>query len=196
MIVQTPQIQEITILVADIRGFTTLSETLPIQTLTRVMNAWFEQVSSCIDQNGGTLDKFIGDCVFARWESDNSCANVTQALRTACMVSTITSGLSRSFPELIQPLSIGAGVNTGVAALGMGSENTALGDAVNTAFRLESATKELHGDIVLSESSYNCLPERYWRGTEQSIKLKGKNKLVRVVALDFGRVNSWLAEIA
>ena len=84
VILDSPLIQEITILVADIRGFTTLSEQLPIRALSRVMSHWFEQVSELIDRHGGTVDKFIGDCVFARWESGDSRANVIDALRTAC----------------------------------------------------------------------------------------------------------------
>jgi adenylate cyclase len=80
-----------------------------------------------------------------------------------------------------------------MASLGVGSDNTALGDAVNTAFRLEAATKELGTDIVLSESSYACLPERGWRGAEQQMKLKGKKKAVTVVGLDFDKAETLLA---
>lgn len=195
MLVHTPQIREITILVADIRGFTTLSERQPIQTLTRVMNAWFEQVSACIEVNRGTLDKFIGDCVFARWEGEDACANVFAALRTACQVRAITAALHVSFPELGEPLHIGAGINTGLASLGIGSENTALGDAVNTAFRLESATKQLGVDIVLSESAYRCLPPRYQHDATRSLRLKGKEKAVSVLGLDFSSVESLLQSL-
>lgn len=194
VIAHTPLIKEITILVADIRGFTTLSEQLPIQTLTRLMNAWFEQVTAIILGNCGTVDKFIGDCVFARWDNDNACANVANALRTTCKVTTVTSGLIRSFPELSEPLRIGAGINTGMASLGIGSESTALGDAVNTAFRLESATKELGVDIVMSESSYICLPERLWHGKEHDLKLKGKNKPVKVVGISFEQAEAFLSD--
>jgi len=185
MIVHSPLIKEITILVADIRGFTTLSEHLSIQSLTRVMNMWFDQVNDSIGKHDGTVDKFIGDCVFARWEGDDSCANVINALRTACAVSAITSGLNSTHPELIMPLRIGAGIHTGLASLGIGSENTAMGDAVNTTFRLEAATKELGVDIVLSESAYSCLPEHLWRGVEKTMKLKGKNQPVKVIGLGF-----------
>jgi adenylate cyclase len=193
VIAHTPLIKEITILVADIRGFTTVSEQLPIQTLTRLMNAWFEHVSDIIERNCGTLDKFIGDCVFARWDGDNPCANIANALRTACQVRSITARLSTTFPEIIEPLRIGAGINTGMASLGIGSDNTALGDAVNTAFRLETATKELGTDIVLSKSSYVCLPEHLWRGTEQMLKLKGKHQAVHVVGLSFEQAEAFFS---
>ncbi len=196
MIVDAPLIQEITLLVADIRGFTSLSEQLPIRTLTKLMNQWFNEVSDAIYRHDGEVDKFIGDCVFARWESDDSVKNVISALRTACVLRTITTGLHHSFAELNEPLRLGVGINTGMASLGVGSDNTALGDAVNTAFRLETASKELGADIVLSESAYTTLPEYYWRDREQQIRLKGKRKPVKIVALDSDGAEILLADAA
>jgi len=67
VISDTPAISENNILVADIRGLTTLSERVNIRQLTKMMNSWFRQVSYIIVKNGGMVDKFIGDCVFARW---------------------------------------------------------------------------------------------------------------------------------
>lgn len=196
MIVDAPLIKEITILVADIRGFTGLAEQLPIRTLTRVMNHWFNEVSDAIYRHGGAVDKFIGDCVFARWEGADSRENVISALRTACELGTITRGLHCSFVELGAPVRLGVGVNTGMASLGVGSDNTALGDAVNIAFRLEAASKEIGADIVLSESSCAALPECSWGDLEQLIRLKGKRKPANVVGLDFERAEALLAGIA
>lgn len=193
MIMDEPVIKEITILVADIRGFTVLSEQLSIQTLTRLMNQWFDQVSEAIVKNGGTVDKFIGDCVFARWESDSSRKNVLDALRTACVLGRVTTDLHQVFPELSEPLRMGVGINTGMASLEVGSDNTALGDAVNIAFRLETASKEMGTDIVLSESAYHNLPSHYWSGKEQSIKLKGKSAAVKVVGIGYEYVKEMLA---
>ncbi len=194
MIVDAPLIKEITILVADIRGFTSLSEQLPIRTLTKIMNQWFNEVSDTIDRHGGAVDKFIGDCVFARWESDDSRTNVISALATAGELRKITSGLHNAFAELNEPLRLGVGINTGMASLDVGNDNTALGDAVNTAFRLESASKELGVDIVLSESSYTVLPDCSWRDHERQVTLKGKKKMVNVVGLDFSTAESLLAD--
>jgi len=194
VIADSPLIDEITVLVADIRGFTALSEQLPIRTLTRLMNRWFEQVSEVIHNNNGVVDKFIGDCVFARWELGQSRENVISALRTACVVQATTTGLSRHFPELPGPLLMGVGINTGMASLGVGSDNTVLGDAVNTAFRLETASKELGTDIVLSESAYAYLPEHSCRCHAQPLKLKGKRQPVKVVGLDYTVAESLLAE--
>lgn len=194
MVIDSPRIKEITILVADIRGFTTMSEHLPIQTLTKVMNLWFNRVSEVIAERRGTVDKFIGDCVFARWDSDRPKENVIEALRTACEINAITAGLNEEFPEVPFPLRIGAGIHTGVASLDIGSENTALGDSVNTAFRLESASKEIGTDIVLSDSSYCHLrDDRYPVRKRRRLKLKGKSKPVKVVAVDFADTEALLA---
>jgi len=192
VIMDEPVIKEVTLLVADIRGFTRMSEQLPIRTLTRLMHHWFERANEAIVKNGGVVDKFIGDCVFARWESDSSCNNVIHALRTACSLRDITTTLHHYFPELSEPLYIGVGINTGMASIGVGSENTVLGDAVNTAFRLEGATRELGTDVVLSEDAYGSLPNCLFGDAEHSLKLKGKARAVRAVALDFSRVEALL----
>lgn len=182
----TPEIKKITILVADIRGFTSLSESIPIRTLTKLMNTWFNKVSDIILQHDGIVDKFIGDCVFARWEADSDeVLTVTNALIAAERISKVTVELNRSFKELTEELNIGVGINTGAASVSSGADNTVLGDAVNVAFRLESATKMLGKDIVLSETAYRHLPEKYWRESNQKIRVKGKRDPVRIVAFDF-----------
>lgn len=192
VILDEPVIREITILVADMRGYTRLSEQLPIQLLTRLMNQWFEKMSAGIAENGGTVDKFIGDCVFARWEGKQPRQNVIKALRAACVLEEQTSQLHHLFPELAEPIRIGVGINSGLASIEVGCDNTALGDAVNTAFRLETASKELGADIVLSESAYRALEIRNWNNDTRQLKLKGKLKGVEVVALGFDQAKAVL----
>ncbi len=192
MLAHQPLIKEITILVADMRGFTSMSEQLPIQTLTQVMNEWFNLVNEVIAKHGGTVDKFIGDCVFARWEDDDPGNNVINALRTACLISEVTTTLSDGVRDLPTPLRIGVGINSGLASLDIGSDSTAIGDSVNTAFRLESASKELGVDIVLSDSAYAHLDATQWRQAQHAIKLKGKRKPVTVVGLGYTQVGEWL----
>jgi adenylate cyclase len=147
------------------------------------MTRWFNRVSAVIGEQGGIVDKFIGDCVFARWESAVPEQDVVNALRTACLINRITGELLADFPELGEPLRIGAGIHTGLASLGIGSGNTVLGDSVNTAFRLESASKELGVEIVLSENAFSHLPRGEWGGATRTLKLKGKSKPVPVVGL-------------
>ena len=173
---RSAKIEQITILVSDIRGYTTLSEQVQINTLSRFMSKWFQQVQTCIQDNAGTVDKFIGDCVYARWRDGKSNHDsVIHALRSALMINEITQKLKKDFPEIEQPLKVGAGINTGSAALGLSKDITAVGDAVNITFRLESATKELGKDIVLSAEAYTCLPKVLWQQQTNSINVKGKS---------------------
>jgi len=182
----TPEIKKITILVADIRGFTSLSEELPIRTLTRMMNNWFNGVSDIIQKQKGIVDKFIGDCVFARWEADQDEAEtLIRALTAAGEISKATEELNKKFDELSHAIKIGVGINTGAASVGSGLDSSAMGDAVNVAFRLESATKMLGKDMVLSESAYRHLPESLWHDKTQKIRVKGKRDPVRIFAVDF-----------
>ena len=189
-----PVIRKITVLVADIRGFTSLSENVDIRTLTRMMTNWFHNVTDVISEHGGIVDKFIGDCVFARWEfgdDDDAAQSVMKALQAAVLINDVTEELNKN-TEVPEKLRVGVGINTGVASMGIGQDATALGDAVNIAFRLESATKVLGTDIVMSESSYDTLPEKCITGEKQHIRVKGKRDVLRICSLHFGDVKNML----
>ena len=190
------EIRQITILVADIRGFTALSEEVHIRTLTKVMNTWFHQVSDTILNHSGIVDKFIGDCVFARWESElDQQKTVIQALSAANQINIITRNLSNDFPEMKSPVSIGVGINTGAASMGIGQDNTALGDAVNIAFRLENATKIIGADVVLSETAYQYMPPEFVESRRQYLRVKGKRDPVRICSMNFKDVDNVLKEM-
>lgn len=188
-----PVLRQITVLVADIRGFTSLSESVNIRTLTRMMTSWFHRVTDVITEHGGTVDKFIGDCVFARWEFEsNEAQSVMRALQAAVLINEVTEELNNTSAEISENLRVGVGINTGVASMGIGQDATALGDAVNIAFRLESATKVLGTDIVMSESSYSSLPENCMAGEKQKIRVKGKRDVLRICSLHFDDVKIML----
>lgn len=195
IISDSPVIRQITVLVADIRGFTSLSESVNIRTLTRMMTKWFHNVTDVITEHGGIVDKFIGDCVFARWECDvnvNEAQSVMKALQAAVLINDVTEELNQTSEEVSEKLRVGVGINTGVASMGIGQDATALGDAVNIAFRLESATKVLGTDIVMSESSYSSLPENCMAGEKQKIRVKGKRDVLRICSLHFEDVKNML----
>lgn len=186
-------IQLITILVADIRDYTVLSERLPIGVITRLMAHWFRAVSDQIEAHHGVVDKFIGDCVYARWDSgEEPAVEVQHSLRAAAAIHRVTGELSAAQPDLEAPLALGVGINSGHAAVGIGSDNTALGDAVNLAFRLESASKALGKDVVLSRAAYQWLSESLWRGRETSVQVKGKRGPVEVCALTWEELHTAL----
>ena len=186
-------IQEITILVADIRGFTTMTEDLPIESLSLIMNQWFMDVADCVSDNQGILDKFIGDAVYARWNTEQDRSEpIFHALTTACQLNDISKALNEQFKEIPFPLKIGVGINTGHAALDIGIENTAMGDAVNLAFRLEDQSKSIGKNIILSEASYQLLPVKPWDDAKQTIKVKGKKQHVDIVGANFDEVEQFL----
>ncbi len=195
IVYEAPQIKQITVLVADIRGFTGITEQLPIKRLTAMMNHWFNNISDVVVSNGGMVDKFIGDCVFARWEDDNQQMTVLQALRTAILIQEITDKIGKNFKELTVSLRVGVGINTGTASTGVGHDNTALGDAVNIAFRLEEATKQARVDIMMSENAYRYLPEKLWQGMHKELMLKGKKEAVRVCGFTFRDIQRQLQNL-
>ena len=186
-----PLIQPLVIFVADIRGYTTLSENVSIQALTSMMTQWFQETQDCIESHNGTVDKFIGDCVMARWMLNPDPARaVASSLAAAWDLHLLTSNIADSFPDIGKRISIGVGINTGMAAVDIGREGTALGDTVNLAFRLETATKALNADLVLSKSTFQHLPEDLWRGRRNHITVKGKRDELEVAALKFADLPS------
>ena len=170
-----------TFLFTDVRGFTNLSEKLSPEEVTQIMNKALTVQVECIQAHGGMVDKFIGDACMAIFnapldidEHEKRAVACAQDMRTAMRM------LQKELPE---PIAIGIGVNTGEAVIGnMGSDNrfdySAIGDAVNTAARLESATKEAGVDILIGESTAKKMP--YDLTLLAPIKVKGKAKPLKV----------------
>jgi adenylate cyclase len=187
------EIRSIIVLVSDIRGFTSMSERLPIEILTKLMSFWFQEVQSIVDKNFGIVDKFIGDCVLAKWEVDpGNTESLFQALKTTLELNQLTSGLIRKFPEIGSPLRIGVGLNHGEAAVGIGVDNTIMGDVVNTAFRLETASKDLKSDVVINSSFYSLLPNNFPMEEPQMITVKGKSEELNVTTITFETLQKYL----
>ena len=174
-----------TFLFTDVRGFTNLSEKLSPEEVTQIMNKALTVQVECIQAHGGMVDKFIGDACMAIFnapleidEHEKRAVACAQDMRTAMRM------LQKELPE---PIAIGIGVNTGEAVIGnMGSDNrfdySAIGDAVNTAARLESATKEAGVDILIGESTAKKLIP-YDLTLLAPIKVKGKAKALKVYTI-------------
>lgn len=192
-------VQRATILVIDIRNFTTLSGQLSPSFLAAVVGCWFRAAGEITDQNGGEVDKYTGDGAMIRWMADvrKKDTSVMAALTTAHEMNLATAAISQDFPDLPSPLRIGVGVNTGQAALGhvgagTGRDYTALGEAVNLAFRFEEATKVLNKDIVIGLDSCRHLRASLWQSRQERIMVKGKATPVVVCALTFEELASWI----
>jgi len=159
----------ITVLVVDIRDFSKLSQQVDDRLLSEVIGTWFRRAGEIIGAHGSWIDKYIGDAVMAVWIHSTSpgidkisTAEMMLTFQTLHQLAKMSSELNNHF-DLPFPLRVGAGMNTGFAMVGqMGSsrhtEYTALGDTVNTAFRLESATKQVGVDIILGQGTYAHTP--------------------------------------
>lgn len=164
MVVANPDIrlggvnQEVTVMFADIRGFTTMSETMEPGRVVEILNEYFTRVTDVIFDNGGTLDKYIGDAVMAVFGAPISKGNdAAAAVNSATQIQRLLIELNRDAAAREWPeLRVGIGINTGNAIAGnIGSprrlDYTVVGDAVNTAQRL--MTNAAGGQILISEST-------------------------------------------
>lgn len=164
-----------TILVVDIRDFTPLARTLPESLLCQTIGTWFLRSGQIVQRLGSWAQKYIGDAVMAVWVHDRPQqvgADALRVLRAVSEINTATEEISKAL-ALPAPLRIGAGVNTGPAILG-GTDYTALGDTVNVAFRLESATKAIGLGVAVGQRVYNELPVPARSGfARREVYLKG-----------------------
>ena len=148
-----------TIMVVDIRDFTPLSRSLPEALLSQTIGTWFLRSGQITQRLGSWGQRYIGDAVMAVWVHDkpeNVEGDVMHALRAVSEINAATEEISRTL-ALPAPLRIGAGLNTGPAIVG-GTDYTALGDTVNAAFRLETATKGIGMGVAIGERVYMGLP--------------------------------------
>src|SRR5262249_30804293 len=158
------KMQLITVLVADIRDYTGLSRRLGESRISKVIGVFMQEAGAVLQQHGSWAQKYIGDAVMSVWVHRNQTAEGAEVLAVLQALSELTGTVEtlRSRFDLDAPIRIGVGINTGLAATGnMGSnalaDYTALGDVVNKAFRLESATKEIGCDIALGRATYEIL---------------------------------------
>lgn len=169
-----------TFLFTDVRGFTNLSEKLEPEQVTEIMNKVLTVQVECIQAHGGMVDKFIGDACMAIFNAPlNLDEHEKRAVACARDMRTAIRMLQKELPE---PIAIGIGLNTGDAIIGnMGSDSrfdySAIGDAVNVAARLESATKDVGVDILIGEATAEKQTDLTYVGT---ICVKGKEEQLRV----------------
>jgi adenylate cyclase len=157
-------IRTLTVLFADIAGFTGLSERLGDQIIP-LLSSYLDTMSREISSHGGTIDKFIGDAVMAFWGAPATNADhAVDACRTAlaCQHALRASGLT---DDSGRPLKVRIGINSGDMLVGnIGSEfrlnYTVIGDAVNVASRLEGANKEYGTEIIIGEETRRLAGDR------------------------------------
>lgn len=150
---------DLTVMFADLRGFTTLSEKkLPFDVV-YLLNQYFESMGRVIEASGGTIDKFIGDGIMATFGgSDAEDMGAADALRAAQEMSRQLADINRRLEhDLAEPLRLGIGLHAGsvirgTMGFGTATQVTVIGDTVNTAARLEAETKEHQVQLVFSDT--------------------------------------------
>lgn len=185
--------QVMTILFADMRGFTDLSEGLIPDKLVTVLNRYFTLMSEAVHENDGVIDKFIGDAVMAYWgmpfNQENRQAQLTAqaALEMFEKIKILRKelpelmGIRRNLPEI----SIRIGIATGEVVVGnIGSEKTksytVIGDTVNLASRLEGANKAYGTQILITKETCDLLHQNMVTREIDTILVPGKNEAKRV----------------
>jgi len=174
-----------TFIFTDLRGFTALSESVPPEQVTYIMNKVLTAQQKAVQKYGGMVDKYIGDAMMAIFNAPLDMMN-HEKRAVECgveIMKNITILNQELLSENLPGIAIGIGINTGEAIVGnMGSENrfdyTAIGDAVNTAARLESATKECGVNILIGETTESFCG--YYLQELQPITVKGKSKPLKI----------------
>jgi adenylate cyclase len=175
----------VTILFTDIRGFTGISENMDAHSLVALLNEYFTAMVGIVMEENGVVDKYIGDAIMAVFgapvpKPDDAVNAVRAAVRMRRGLVTLNAGLvARGQP----PLRTGIGIHTGeVVAGNIGSEArmeyTVIGDAVNLASRLESNTKELGVNVLISEDTYEAVKAHVVAKPIREITVKGRARPV------------------
>jgi adenylate cyclase len=187
--------RQLTMLFMDIRNFTPISEGLSPTELVEFLNRLLNELSKPTINNEGTLDKFIGDSIMAFWNAPLDVADhPAKAAKAALGMRTALRELNEHDAFQLKwrfgdnaKVQIGIGINTGLACVGnMGAETrfnyTAVGDAVNVASRVESATKHVGVDILVSEATASAIADMALLDAGM-LELKGKSARLRLYAL-------------
>ena len=180
------EIRDMSVLFSDVRNFTTISENMAPEQITRLINAILSPVTKAIQQQRGTIDKYMGDAVMAFWGAPLEDAEHARHALTAAvnMIQHIrqlnTEFAAQGWPEI----TIGIGINSGEMNVGnKGSsfrvDYTVLGDAVNLASRLERLTKAYDVNIIAGENTRRAVPEFEFRELDR-VRVRGKNKSVTI----------------
>jgi adenylate cyclase len=186
--------QTITVLFADIRGFTSIAEHAPPEKLVSLLNRYFSAMTDIIFAHGGTLDKYIGDGLMALFGAPTTTPeDASNALNAAVAMQRRVIGINRDLAEEGLPeLGVGMGLHTGEVTVGyIGSERrseyTAIGDTVNTASRLEANARG--GEILMSDATARAAHNRYKLHPREPIMVKNREQPVKLWEVDWQRAS-------
>jgi adenylate cyclase len=178
--------EDLTVLFSDVRGFTTISESLDPHELSAYINEYLTTMSLVIRNNRGTLDKYIGDAIMAFWGAPvTDPTHHRNGVITAMQMQQKATALNEEFRKRGWPeFKIGVGLNSGVMSVGdMGSKvrkaYTVMGDPVNLGSRLEGITKQYGVGILVGESTKKAVPDVVFREIDK-VRVKGKDEPIAI----------------
>ena len=182
--------QKVTMLFCDIRGFTSMSETMAPEKVVEILNEYFSRVTDVIFDHGGTLDKYIGDAAMAIFGAPLSKGNdAANAVNAAIAIQKMIAELNRDAAERGHPeLKIGVGINTGVVTAGnIGSSKrldyTVIGDSVNLASRM--CGQAAAGQILVTESTFNETSAQFAMLPLPPVMVKGKSQPINIFTVQW-----------
>ena len=180
----------LTVLFSDIRGFTSISEKVEPEQVAQMLREYLSEMTEIVFRHGGTVDKYIGDCVMALYNVPlPDPEHAIKAVRTALEFQERTLAVSRRWEERLGiEIRNGVGINTGEAVVGtLGSrqrlEYTAIGDTINLGARLESLTKDYKTNIIISETTYALVRDEFITKELGDVTVKGKTHPVKIYAV-------------
>ncbi|HEU4711343.1 MAG TPA: adenylate/guanylate cyclase domain-containing protein [Pyrinomonadaceae bacterium] len=186
--------QTITILFADIRGFTRISEHAPAEKIVSLLNRYFSAMTDIIFAHGGTLDKYLGDGLMALFGAPTATPDdASNALNAAVAMQRRLLGINRELREEgFTEIGVGMGLHTGEAIVGYigsdrRSEYTAIGDTVNTSSRLEANARG--GEILISDATAKAAHSRYKLKPRDPITVKNREQPVKLWEVDWQRAS-------
>ncbi len=186
--------RNVTIVFSDVRGFTSIFESSDATALVEQLNEYFEQMIARIQQAGGTFLKFIGDAIMAGWGDTHTLGYEEDATRAVAAALAMRDALRdlnerwKATPARV-PMRIGIGVHHGevvvgeIGSQGVRKEFTLLGDAVNSAARFESATKQYHVDLLVGGSVEALTRGKFVYRAVDRARFKGKTHPIEVFAV-------------
>lgn len=187
------EMRDMSLLFCDVRGFTTISESLDPQELTQLVNRFLTPMTDIVLASRGCIDKYMGDCVMAFWNAplddaehpQHACESALAMVRALAELNTKLAAETER--RALPPLAVGVGINTGTCCVGnLGSDQrfdySVIGDEVNLASRLQGQSESYGTSIVISEKTRVRVPDLACVEIDL-IRVKGKTRPVRIYAL-------------
>ncbi len=179
--------RELTVLFSDIRGFSRSAENLEPEVLSEYLNEFLTPMTNLVLDEGGMLDKYIGDALMAVYGAPLEAADhAARACRTALAMQGALGGLNAEFARRGLPaVQVGIGINSGPMSVGnMGSQArfdyTVLGDAVNLGARLEALTREYRVDVLVGENTAGLVADSFTFRELDTVRVKGRAGVGRI----------------